>query len=293
MSELQDARQDAFRVGDGLGFSVDAAIDLPPPDGADIGRFHTELEALFALIFERLRPGTTGDSPLAGADTVAEHLAEGWARVWFASGDRPAPITPLISHPWVRLEPDSWPVTFAAVDGARVAAQPWPDDESARSEASRWVRLVGADTQLAELRIRPDRGRGGRIRLGFHLNSELFLGPVDIERSAAVIERQAEHRVAFATFLEDVRWIYRPVFWSVTPADVDASFVDGDDATEEVVERVAARLLRRILSPEVGASSPALREHWLRSWADRLSEWEPASPALANVYAALEGGTWG
>lgn len=283
------------RLGVGLGPHWRAIVDLSPPDDREHERFETDLADLLELLFERWCPARADDPPLAGATTLAGTLARGWTEVWFPPGDRPASVQPVLNHPWVRLEGGYWPFDFVDSSGALIEVTTYPPDDERRSERPCWIRSVHGGAQLVELRLRPDRGRAGRVHIEVQINTDLFdFGPAARTDSEDTARRHAEHALLALGQWEDLLALHTPVFAEVsTPgsAPMRAAGPGGWplELDDEILDRVCGRILARIDAALAMPPWPrqtrllGLYGRWVSDLRDRarhLPSWVNAQDAL-------------
>jgi hypothetical protein len=280
---MAEASRDAVRVGEGLGASARAVIDLAPPDDVDYGRFHSELAELIALLFTAWRPGAAGAVPLASPLDVADRLATGWREVWFPPAERPGTVEPLIAHPWIRVEPEAWPFRVEDAGGRKLDVQEWTGAGGGWLSGP-WIRISGAPVQPVELRVRPDRARGGRVHIEVRLQLDLY-AEAAAGAPPARSDRAASHALALGGLWEDLHVLYRPVL-----AEGTGVLAPHDDAA--AAERTLTRLLQRADSAQRGGTLDPPREvaAWLRAWLARLERLvtPESEPMWANARAAID-----
>ncbi|NUN13178.1 MAG: hypothetical protein HUU55_06030 [Myxococcales bacterium] len=232
-----------LHTGPNQGFHLSAIFDLPTPDDRGIERFSLDLGDFLMLIFENWCPPAAGDPPFVEPHLLGLRLGAAWAAVWFPSDGKVASVTPLFSQPWLRIVSEGWPLVAVDPDHNPLPLAVWPDHTDPPDGDSRWIRLAlpssdTPSTSLVNVKLRPDKAKGGRIRMEITVHADLFVPP--LERVGATV--RAIHRSLLQGWIEDVCFYYPPVFWQ--QVGLPEPFAEVGPCA--VAERVATRLLQRV-----------------------------------------------
>lgn len=232
-----------LQYGTDQGFHLLGVFDLPTPDDRGTERFSLDLGDFLMLVFEHWCPLATTNPPFVDAHAMAMMLGPAWASVWFPVDGRRATVTPLFVDPWLRIAAEAWPLLLRDGTETAIPLMVWPQSADPPDGDSRWIRVASPKTDTAHLsmvnlKLRPDKARGGRVRMEVAVNVDLFAPP--LTRTGAII--RAFHRAQIQGWVEDLCFYYPPIFWQ----SHQLPETDGETSSVAIAERAAVRLLQRV-----------------------------------------------
>jgi len=283
---MLEPHKDALLIEKNDGPNVLLSVQLGTDDSH--WSFQDELTAFLSLLFERWCPSGPNQQPLTHPGTLAETLSPTW------SGESPklTPIGAITGSPWLRLDPDTWPVNILDEQGHAHSVEAWPSHDSARHDAPRWIRLKTRTPTLVDLRIRADGNTPGLIHAEIAVHVDLYSPSQGRELSEELVERCGGHLLGLTQWIEDMAVLYQPEVFEITgPSILSGATLSIQGASSG--QRVATRLLARThdLHAQTG-KNPSANPERLRSlniWMERIQFVEAPPHEWINARSILDG----